>query len=120
MSRDGYWTRYRLSAIRLSSGYRLSAVCVAGEAAGRCFTYELPQLPHLLVMLPGLGRLVVDLLELLEDVLDYRRRPYARLGLQERRRPQNVLKHLWYHGTARERCIVGWLRVRARMWLTRT
>jgi hypothetical protein len=70
-------------------------------------------------MLPSLGRLVVDLLELLEDVLDDRRRPYARLGLQERRRPQNVLKHLRYHGTARDLAAVGDLSAGA-VRLTRT
>ena len=89
------------------SGYRLTAVymCPSEVRAESnfidhaCFTYELPKLPHLLVLLPGLCGLVINLLQLLQDVLDDRRRPHAHIGLQEWCRAQNVLKNLWHDHT---------------------
>ena len=61
---DPLYIGYRLSGYRLTAVYMCPSEVRAESnfIDHACFTYELPKLPHLLVLLPGLGGLVIDLL----------------------------------------------------------
>ena len=84
-----------------------------GEGRWCCArTDKLPQ-HHYSLLLPRLSRLVIDLLQLLQYVLDDRRRPQARLLVNEGRRPQDALQNLCGEAS---RCSRGIASVAGREW----
>ena len=66
-------------------------VLARGEGWCCARTNKLPQLPYSIIPLPCLGRLVIDLFQLFQDVLNDHRRPQARLLVNEGRWPQDRL-----------------------------